>query len=229
MFSPHGFCGRTKHVKRPQQLALIKPAATLEHVSRFHRRRPFFIGNKSWRFISHVHPGSLRPLHPQYGCGSHSRQAAGRGHGAAGVLQPRLAHLQRMVLPRSRLHHTRAVRNGRSRRLFRWGLDLSGSSLLLSQLFLSNVVIKNKQTNRKYVLLGKQTKDRNVMLDGFLWASRRSLELSRSRQLFGCWIRMSCGGSAWRHSGNVEVEHDKRVKIRCSVLLGNENDKNNSS
>lgn len=33
-------------------------------------------------------PGSLWSLHPQYGDRSDSRQTAGRGHGAAGLLQP---------------------------------------------------------------------------------------------------------------------------------------------
>lgn len=33
-------------------------------------------------------PGSLGSLHPQHGGGGDSRQAAGCGHGAAGLLQP---------------------------------------------------------------------------------------------------------------------------------------------
>lgn len=67
-----------------------------------------------------VHPGSLWPLHPQHGSRSHSWQAAGCRHGAAGLLQPRLVHLQRVVLAGSRLHHPGALRDGRSRRMFRW-------------------------------------------------------------------------------------------------------------
>lgn len=67
-----------------------------------------------------VHPGSLRSLHPQYGSGSHRRPPTGHRHGAAGLLQPRLVDLHRLVLAWSRLHHSGPLRHGRSGGVFGW-------------------------------------------------------------------------------------------------------------
>lgn len=80
-----------------------------------------------------VLPGSLWTLHPQYGSGSDRRQAAGHRHGAAGLLQPRLAHLQKVVLARGRLHHSGSLRHGRSCRVFRWDEGEGGIWVFLDE------------------------------------------------------------------------------------------------
>lgn len=67
-----------------------------------------------------VLPGSLWSFHPQYGSRSHSWPAAGCRHGAAGLLQPWLVHLHRVVHAWSWLHHSRPLCYGWSRCVFRW-------------------------------------------------------------------------------------------------------------
>lgn len=67
------------------------------------------------RGVSCVSTGPFGSLHPQHGGGSHRRPVAWCGCGAAGLLPPRLAHLQRLVQPGSRLHHPRPLRHGGGR------------------------------------------------------------------------------------------------------------------